>query len=184
MTANARLYLKLFAHMAIPFAIVMLPFNWLATMITEDLSNGWAIGTSAASAVLYGAFMARVFGRRHVRAVEALVGAPTDEALSPRQTKILHVDLPPAEVFERCRKAIGAMPRARITSADAATGVIEAKVGAAMKSWGEIVNVRVEPAPSGTSSIEISSRPSFRPTIVDYGVNLQNVLAIERALAD
>lgn len=57
---------------------------------------------------------------------------------------------------------------------------ITIKTGFSWKSFGEIIVLSYKPINDTETQINISSRPSIKLTLVDYGINFQNVEKIEK----
>jgi hypothetical protein len=183
MSPTSRLKLRLFAFFALWFAPVTALVSWsISRLFGDDESLARILVTSGIGGLLYGAAMAIFVGRAHIRGVRNHASLMSDEVLGVRQVRSLVLAAPVEDLFEHALQTVQALPRARITTVDRNGGVIEARVPASWKSWGELVSVRVSRTPMGETSVSIASRPSFRFTVADYGTNLGNVVAIERAL--
>ena len=110
-------------------------------------------------------------------------GLPTKGLWDPvavRQTIV--VDAPLAVAFARAVDAVGRVPKASVTNADAHAGFIKGRVRMTQRSWGERLTVRVRGYAQAQSEIEILSEPRMRTTIVDYGKNQRNVDAFVAAM--
>ena len=66
----------------------------------------------------------------------------------------------------------------KVKTKDSLGGRINAKAGMSWKTWGEIITFSVNKKDENVMQIEISSRPSVRTTLVDYGKNIANVNSI------
>ena len=55
----------------------------------------------------------------------------------------------------------------KVQSADAATGVVQLSKGISMRTWGEAIDVRVQPAAPGQVDVSASAKAKFQ--VVDWG---------------
>ena len=60
-------------------------------------------------------------------------------------------------------------------------GVVEARTGVSLASFGEIVRAELV-EDRGTTKVQLESRPALRTTLVDWGKNKRNLSALQRAL--
>lgn len=87
--------------------------------------------------------------------------------------------VPPAQLFAAAQRALP-LAGIGIDSVDPAQGVIYASVSMGMMSWGEKVQVAVQDAGGGHSTVSIASSLKFG--LVDWGKNAKNVDAFRRSL--
>ncbi len=71
----------------------------------------------------------------------------------------------------------------KIIKEDKTNLIIEYKVPISFKSWGEKVKIQIFDNKDGTSIVEISSRPIFFLTLLDYGKNRQNINQVKNLLS-
>ncbi|MEZ5503449.1 MAG: hypothetical protein R3E50_12660 [Halioglobus sp.] len=97
------------------------------------------------------------------------------ESTSVHQTKSLRISLPIETVEPIILKAILSIPKTKLKNTSG--NQFEAKTGMTWKSFGEEILVTLDE--DGSSVIaRMSSKPSLKTTIVDYGKNIENVHAI------
>ena len=84
------------------------------------------------------------------------------------------MDYPFEQKYEKSLKALKLI-KAVVTNQDKNSGKIEAKTGFSLKSFGEKVEIKINPK---TNEVLISSKPSVSTTLFDYGKNLENVQKI------
>lgn len=77
-----------------------------------------------------------------------------------------------------------AMPRGRFTKRDFATGELQYRTSLSWKSWGEVVSARIDRQDDSACTLEVKSRPLFRPTLADFGKNQRNVEETMRWLSE
>jgi hypothetical protein len=94
----------------------------------------------------------------------------------------LMLDAPLPHAFEAVLGAVRSVPKVRVVKAELPTGRIIGKVGVSWQSWGEQIRIYLAAVSDSQTRVSIESRPSFAPTIADYGKNQANVGAIVRAL--
>ncbi|KKB41474.1 hypothetical protein [Bacillus thermotolerans] len=67
---------------------------------------------------------------------------------------------------------------AEVTYEDYEDGVIRAKTGVNLRTFGDQITPLVQKADEETTSVHIQSKPAIPTTIVDYGKNIKNVKTI------
>ena len=90
------------------------------------------------------------------------------------QIEAIILDYPFEQKYEKSLKALKLI-KALVTNQDKDSGKIEAKTGFSLKSFGEKVEIKINPK---TNEVLISSKPSVPTTLFDYGKNLENVQKI------
>jgi hypothetical protein len=73
--------------------------------------------------------------------------------------------------------------RCRIISKSLDNGEIRARAGLNWKTWGDDIFFKLTHG-TGSTVAEISSRPSARSTMIDFGKNLDNIERIRRFLLE
>ncbi|MGZ3721400.1 MAG: hypothetical protein ACXVA9_00635 [Bdellovibrionales bacterium] len=160
-----KLFLKLFVFTAIPFGT----FMGLMAGVQEGLEAGVRMGIF--QGIFFGSFMALVLGSIHRRECNRIAG----EELAPHQS--LKIELLAGSlnaVFERATQAVKDFG-GKIKESDPKSGSISARVPASWKSFGEILTIQVTNAGDSKYEVQISSRPRFRATIIDYGKSRENI---------
>lgn len=154
-----KLYLKLFLAMAIPYTLVMMLFT---------LNPGLAL----VSGILYGGAMSLLFGTiQHL----SFRGKKADAEHSVRQSRTLEIDHNIDDTFNLCLEAYTVLKRAVIKKVDRQAATIEVRTGANLRTYGELITIKIAPLDAHTSTVTISSRPRVKSTMIDYGRNLRNV---------
>jgi hypothetical protein len=97
-----------------------------------------------------------------------------------RQEKKFNVPLSKVEVIKKVRDVLGEM-KINITKDDSQNGIIEAKTGINLKSFGEILTIKFFEN-ENEMVVFVESHPSLPTTMVDYGKNLQNVEKFEELM--
>ena len=85
------------------------------------------------------------------------------------------VPLSIAEAYQRCVQATEALPKSKVTEADETARRVELKTKMSFKSWGEKVEMTLEPEGEGATRVHVLSKASVGTTMVDYGKNQANV---------
>ena len=83
--------------------------------------------------------------------------------------------------FDRCRETLIQFG-AKIKSEDRDQGLIKAEVGMSWKSFGEVVYIKISEQNSGHVSVQVSSSPKVKTTLVDFGKGSANVERITSLL--
>lgn len=81
------------------------------------------------------------------------------------------------EILDMCIEAISSLGRKySIKACDKENGYLKVRLGAGWKTWGDIVEFKLESAGSDrTYNVNFSSRPQVSTTVIDHGTNLENV---------
>lgn len=154
-----RLYIKLFLAFGVPFGLLMglfYPYPALVLLV----------------GILYGAVMSGVFGTLQHRSVKGKKQTHTDGV---KQAREFEIDLPYQQAFSACLDAVNEIQRAKIQMANSHTGVIRARTGINLMTYGEIITFHLQPLDADTTLIRIDSRPRLKTTLIDYGRNLEHV---------
>ncbi len=92
------------------------------------------------------------------------------------QYRKITVKKPISELLKTYKEAISSLKKCKIVKDE--NGDITARTGFSWKSFGEIINISAEQTNDKETVIEISSKPSLRTTMADYGKNLENIEAL------
>jgi len=88
------------------------------------------------------------------------------------------VNKPSAEIIDIFKEALSKLKKYKVVKEE--KNSITAKTGFSWKSFGEIIILSSKSMNDTESIIKISSRPSIKTTLVDYGINFQNVEILAR----
>lgn len=169
--ALAKLYGRIFVVMGVPFGLFMGIVGVLRRWPGAPLS-GLLVGAQ------FGAAMALILG---ITAAVRTRGMGS-EALRTRHRRVLVLTGSRADVLARMEAAMGAL-RSGEVRVDTERGVVEAKIGISMWSWGDVLTARLDELGDGRQRVVVESRPRVRFTIVDYGVNAQHIETVVAALS-
>ena len=123
-----------------------------------------------------------IVGPLHGMAVKKIADDISKETLGVHHVREIEIQRPYNESFDLCIRSLDMISRCRVTEEDRAGGRIVAKAGLNLKTWGDTISFSISIAGEGVSKIKVSSRPAAMTTIVDFGRNLQNVMAISSHL--
>ena len=121
--------------------------------------------------------MSLIAGTWHVVSVRRMPAGRRIGALNVHQTRTVELKLPYDHTFDLCLEAV-LMRGGSIHLKNRAQGTILAKTSMNMKSWGNAVSFEINRVGANRTNVNISSKPSQRTTLVDYGSNLENVETI------
>jgi hypothetical protein len=102
--------------------------------------------------------------------------------MPPNSQKVFEVGLPFEPTMNLVKQVLQEIP-APIHEVDEQKGILLAKKGPSVKSWGENIRVQVEQIPDMGCRIRVESESALATTLVDWGVNDDNVATFERRLA-
>lgn len=164
--------LKIFLAGGIPFGIF--------TAILFSYRYGIKIGLSGGiiSGLIFGFLMFIILGFLHSRAVEKIAGNISEESMGTYQVQKTELQLPYDKTFALCIESLNLISRCRVQEEDRSHGKIVARSSVNWKTWGDTISFEITGISDEKTAVKVSSRPTARSTIVDYGKNLENVKTI------
>ncbi len=177
MAMKAKLFIRIFLGMAIPFGIVMggmlAGVGVLVDFASEDIDFsvppaliGALIGIG--SGVFFGMVMSLILGVMHFTRTDT-------PYVRHRRTYSIGGSLDEAKSI--CVEAVMSISGATVNRA-AADNSLLARTGVTWQSFGETIECSFEPAGPNRQIVSVESRPVIKTTLVDYGRNLENIEAI------
>jgi hypothetical protein len=139
------------------------------------------LGAAVAVGLAYGGSMAALFTGATWFSSRRRGG---DAAAAVRQRRRAVIPLPRAAALRLCAESVGRLPKGRVKRVDEGQGVVEAENGFTWKSFGESIRFTVLGGDESVQLVEVESRPSLRTTLVDYGRNHDNVVALVSHLVE
>ena len=161
-----KLFLISFLATSVPYGIMMYFFEY-----SDNVNNNEQIlWQPIISAVIFGLLMSFFFSVMQKRRLKK-AGYPklTDNLLKVRQTKTTETNLTQDEIFEVI-KVSNEFKKSKIKSL---TNSIIIRKKMSWFSWGEIITILFDEKES--NKIRIESKPYLPTTLIDYGVNINNV---------
>lgn len=164
--------LKIFLASGIPFGIF--------TAVLFSYLYGYKIGLPGGliSGLIFGFVMFIILGFLHSRAVEKIAGHISEESMATCQVRNIELQLPYDSTFDLCMKSLNLISRCRIQEEDRSQGKITARSSVNWKTWGDTISFDITGISNEKTAVKVSSRPTARSTIIDYGKNLENVKII------
>jgi hypothetical protein len=111
----------------------------------------------------------------HVIAVRRVSPKEIENSLRVHYTRKIGVDYPYRQTFQLCLQGIKELGNCKVRRTDSRSGIIEARTGFSLRTYGDTILFKIQRLDGDRTQVEVSSRPTWRPTIVDYGRNLENV---------
>jgi hypothetical protein len=164
--------LKIFLISAIPFAF----FMGIYYTFRYDVRTGIMAGLTGGVAV--GLILAIIVGVLHRRCVQKISGQYPDEKMDVNTIRDIKLKMPIDLAFDLCIESLIRINRCIVKEEDLSLGRITAKTGINWKTWGDTISFRLSRLNDDTTLVEVSSRPTARTTLVDFGKNLENVQSI------
>jgi hypothetical protein len=146
----------------------------LALQNNDLLKVGLVVCLLMPSIIIAG-LMALSIGTLHVKTATSISTTDSKAALETRHTRTIQIPLPYRRAFELCTLSLNTIDRCQIRRTDHSQGTIEAKTGISWKTFGDIISFKISPSGTRTTQVEVTSRPTWRTVIVDYGRNLEHV---------
>ncbi len=164
--------LKIFLGGGIPFGIFM------AVLFSSLYGISTGLPAGLVSGLFFGFIMFIILGFLHSRAVEKIAGDTSEESMAVCQVRTVELQLPYDRIFDLCRRSLDVISRCRIREENRSQGRIIAASSINWKTWGDTISFDITSINNEKTAIKVSSRPTSRSTLVDYGRNLENVIAI------
>jgi len=165
------IYLKLFLEMGIPFGVII-------GLLLVAFGYPQALAFGLLTGLLYGSCTSLTLGFLHSRAVRQISPHEPEKVLGVQHTGSTKLQLSYDKAFNLCVDSLTLIKGCKVQKEDQAQGEIVAKAGRTWESWGEKLAFSVKKIDDKYTSVEVSSRPTFSMTLVDYGKNLWNVSSI------
>jgi hypothetical protein len=163
---------KIFLSGGIPFGIFTTVLFSSLYGINVGLPGGLISGS------IFGFVMFIILGFLHSRAVEKIAGDISEESMGTCQVRNMELPLLYDSTFDLCIKSLNLISRCRIQKEDRSQGKIIARSSVNWKTWGDTISFDITGISNEKTAVKISSRPTAKSTIVDYGKNLENVKII------
>ena len=169
------LFVKLLLMSGIPFGFLM------GIMSLQMGDNADAIRNGILSGLLFGTFVSYILISLNKSLSRKVVSDASMPDFDIHQVRRIVMGMPYEQAFSQCIQSLKTINRCRIISQSLDNGEIRARAGLNWKTWGDDININLTEG-KDTTEVEISSRPSARSTLVDFGKNLDNVERIRRFL--
>ncbi len=164
--------LIIFLASAIPFSIFVGIYSSYEYGIPAGIARGLFAG------LIFGCFMNAILGSLHRRAVRKITDDNSYGTLRVHHVRDVRTLLTYDRAFDLCIESLGSIKRCKVIEQDRAAGTITAKAGINWKTWSDTISFSVSRSNYDYTSITISSRPTARTTLVDFGKNLENAIKI------
>ena len=164
--------IKIFLASGIPFSIFIGILNSYIYGIPAGVISGLIAGA------VFGFLMFFILGFLHGRAVKKIGDGKFGDETGVDHTRSIELNLPYDCVFDLCIRSLGLITNCKVLEEDRANGIIIAKAGINWKTWSDKVSFYINGIGNNRTNVNVSSRPTARTTIVDFGKNLDNVESI------
>ncbi|RJQ52228.1 MAG: hypothetical protein C4526_08520 [Nitrospiraceae bacterium] len=164
--------LKIFLATGVPFGI------FASILFSSLYGTDAGLPGGLISGLIFGFLMFIILGFLHSRAVGKIAGEKSGESMGTCQVREIQLPLPYDRTFDLCIDSLKLIRRCRVREEDRSQGKIVARSAINWKTWGDTVSFDITGISSGITAVKVTSRPTSRSTIVDYGKNLENVKTI------
>ncbi len=161
--------LKIFLGSGVPFGTLMGAFYSLRYGFSAGLIGGLFAG------LIFGTLMFIILGFLHSRSVKKIASGKSEKAMGVHHVRNIEVQVPYDKLFDLCVMSLGLIKKCKIQEENRSQGRIVAKAGINWKTWGDTISFDINWMNDGYTHVKVSSRPTARTTLVDYGKNLENV---------
>ncbi|MBI5675219.1 MAG: hypothetical protein HZC48_05225 [Nitrospirae bacterium] len=164
--------MKIFLAGGIPFGI------FTAVLFSSLYGFNAGLPGGLISGLIFGFLMFIILGFLHSRAVKKIAGDISEKSMRTYQVRNMELQLPYDKTFDLCIKSLKLISRCRVQEEDRSQGKIIARSSINWKTWGDTISFDITGISNEKTAVKVSSRPTARSTIVDYGKNLENVKTI------
>jgi len=161
--------LNIFLTGAIPFGLFMGLLNAYLYGLTAGLLSGLISG------LILGVLMLFILGFLHSRGVKRVRGGNLSAETGTQHIRNATLCLPYDQGFDLCIESLKLIKNCTIQVEDRLQGKLIAKAGLNWKTWSDTIAFDIKGTDDNHTQITVSSRPTARTTIVDFGKNLENV---------
>ncbi len=164
--------MKIFLAGGIPFGILIGTLNTYRYGLQPGLISGLIAGLA------FGLIMYIIIGFLHSREVNKIGDGKFRSETGVHHFRSIQFQAPYDQVFDLCVESLRLIKNCKIKEDNRLTGKIIARAGLNWKTWSDTITFLINREHDGCTHIELSSRPTARTTIVDFGKNLENVETI------
>lgn len=107
-----------------------------------------------------------------------------EKDFAPQQNQIISLLCNFEEAFNLCLESIAHLKKGNVKSADRESGSILAKTGINWNSFGSIVEFKLKSVSENATEIQISVKPIFGTTLLDYGESVEIIEIIKKYFAE
>jgi hypothetical protein len=173
----SNLFLKLLLLSGIPFGFLISILSTKNGEISNIILNGILSG------MVFGTLVSYILISLHKSLSRKVVTDSFNHDFAIHQKRRIELPISYEDAYSLCLQSLNVINRSSVTSQSINKGEIRARAGLNWKTWGDNVFIKLIKG-EGSTIVEISSMPSARSTLVDFGKNLDNVERIKRFLLD
>ncbi len=171
------LFFKILLLSGIPFGLLISVFSLHREEITDIILN------AILSGLIFGTLTSYILISLHRSLSKKVITDMPIDDYGIHQTRSIKLNLSCEQAYDLSLQALKAIKKCRIKSQSPDAGEIRARTGLTWKTWGDDIIIKLTKVKK-TTLIDISSRPSAKSTLVDFGKNLDNVERIRKFLLD
>lgn len=160
-----KVFPKLFLIWVVFLSVFMGASGWLLYGTLRGVATGAAMGAVSGLAV----------GLLHYWLVRRMSSGKSEGAMGLHHVRTVELRLPYDKAFDLCVESVGTIRRCTVRKEEREAGKISARAGINWKTWADTISFEVRNLGNGGIQVEVSSRPTIRMTVVDFGKNLDNV---------
>lgn len=171
-------------NMAI-FLLSGIPFGLLMGIWYSHLyGNQTGIKGGVLAGIFFGILTYIILGLLHNQAVKKISDRSSGNNLRNHHIRVIDLQLPYDKAYDLCLKSLGLIKKCTVQNNNSSEGTIVATTGLNWKTWGDTITFDIKRINNNHSRVTVSSRPTAKTTIVDYGKNLENIKRISAYLRE
>lgn len=161
------------------FLLSGIPFGlFIGIWYSHLYGNKTGMNGGILAGIFFGLLTYIILGLLHNQAVKKISDRASGNHLKIHHIRNVDVQLPYDKVYDLCIKSLGLIKKCTPQNENPLEGRIVAKTGINWKTWGDTITFDVKRISNNQTRVKVSSRPTAKTTIVDYGKNLDNVKKI------
>ena len=104
-----------------------------------------------------------------------------DFVINPKQSAIFLVDTNIDQTKDIIENVLPDKLNSHKFKYDIENGIFKTKTGATIRSWGEIITIKLTEIDNAKTQLSVFSRPMLKTTLIDYGKSSMNIQKIKLA---
>ncbi len=147
-------------------------------LCSQQNGFGQVLINSLVAGLSFGLLLCSIIEFLHGRAVRKIGDGAFRNETGLDHTRKITLSVPYDRAINLCIESIHTIRNSTVQMEDKSRGIIIARAGFNWKTWSDTISFLVSKNAQGHHIIRVSSRPTARTTLVDFGKNLDNVARI------
>jgi len=168
-TTHMNRVMKIFLAAGLPFGTIM------GALCSFRYGPQTGLICGLVSGLVSGLVLSLILGVLHIHAVKKVAPELNAEAYGISHVRNIRLHMPYDKAFDLCVRSLVRIKNCRSREQDRSQGRIIANTSVNWKTWGDTITFVLGKIDNENTEVKITSRPTARTTLVDYGKNLENI---------